>query len=79
MTRVVATVILLGILWTLGLVSLWRQRAWKAMAAFAILMTLGSVMSMALAAGVMVLPWSRWVTTIFEPVAKLLFGPTVQE
>jgi hypothetical protein len=49
------------------------------MAAFAILMTLGSVMSMAIAAGVMVLPWSRWVTTIFEPVAKLLFGPTVQE
>lgn len=70
--------VLLGILWTAGLLALWRQRAWKALTAFVVLMVLGSVMTLALAAGLEVLPWSRWVTAIFEPLARLLFGTTVQ-
>ncbi|MBE3576311.1 MAG: hypothetical protein IMX00_01210 [Limnochordales bacterium] len=77
MGQVAVTVGFLSILWAYGLFSLWRQRAWRALAGFVALMTLGSVMAIALASGVMVLPWSQWLTSIFKPVAELLFGPTV--
>ncbi|HHV54552.1 MAG TPA: hypothetical protein GXX55_03790 [Firmicutes bacterium] len=75
-----------GIIWisllvvVIGVWGTWQlvqRQAWRALVAFLVLLALGSAMGIAVIAGLPALPLTSWVTRLFLPVARWLFGPTV--